>query len=86
MVFNVLGSENPSSKQIYEKMIEKIEKRTEILHFALINVSLPGILLPNLIVSFFIYFTTNFSNDAFRLTYPTWWEIWNFMIMNLYEN
>lgn len=60
---------------LYEKLNEKIETRIKLLHFAMINVTLPAIMIPNLIMSFFIYFTSDSSSEAFRLAFPIWYKI-----------
>lgn len=72
IVFNNTGLENPSTELIYEKMNEKIEKLADMINFAMIIVTLLGMMMPNLIISYFMYFTTDLSSDAFHLAFPIW--------------
>lgn len=66
------GLGNPISKTHYEKVNEKIEKLSGKLYFALVKISLPAFVLPDFIVSFFLYFSTDLGNQAFKLPFPTW--------------
>lgn len=74
-LFHNTGLENPTLKVMYENMNEKIEKRGEMVHFALMDITLHGIMIPNLIMSYFNYFTTDMDRDAFRLAFPIWYDI-----------
>lgn len=64
-----LGS---TSKEIYRKTNQTVEKYTEIGIFAIKNVVVPCFVLPKAIVRFFIYFTTDVGNDAFDLPIGIW--------------
>lgn len=46
---------------------EKIEKITQIIHKAIVNVSILLGFLPIAAYSYFVYFTTDSGKDAFRL-------------------
>lgn len=67
-----LVSESPARKVILDRTLRTIEKLSEIIYFASVNVVPAGLLLPKAIVSYYKYFTTNASNDAFELPFPSW--------------
>lgn len=66
------GQTNPTSKRIYDETNEKIEKFTKTIYFVYIRLTIPGVVLPTAIISYFNYFTTDMGNDAFRLPFPDW--------------
>lgn len=70
--FNISGIENPALKKIYEKVNEKVESRTKWMYLAIVQASIPGLLLTNMVVSFKVYFTTDLGNDSFKLPFPLW--------------
>ena len=69
---NVSGCEYPDSKAIYERVNEKNEKWTKILDFVLLRVTLPGVIMPNFIISYFLYFATDLGSESFRFPFPKW--------------
>lgn len=69
---NVSGYKNSESKKIYEKINERIEKWTKILYFVWMRGTFPGTMLPNCIISYFLYFATDLGSNAFRLPFPIW--------------
>lgn len=59
---------------MYEKTNRQIEKSTEIITFVLVKL-LPGFWISmKVIVSYFMYFTTDLRNDAFELPIEMWYE------------
>lgn len=54
--------------KMYKKTVEKIERWSRIVYFAML-ISLPAIFVPNLCVSYAIYFSTDIGNDAFKPTF-----------------
>lgn len=68
----VSGSETEASKAIYGKLNAKLVKWSEWFNFASMKVTLPALTLPNIIKSFFIYFTTDDGADAFQLPFYAW--------------
>lgn len=48
------------------------EKWSKIAYFFLVRVSLPGLLMPEALFSFYQYFTTDLGNEAFELSLPMW--------------
>ena len=73
-IFSV-GIENPVSKKIYEEVNEKVENRTKWMYLAIVQASIPGLLLSNFMVSFYIYFTSDLGNESFMLPFPVWWVL-----------
>lgn len=71
-VQNILGSQNPASKIIYVKIIEKVEKWSRFIHIVLLYVTVPSFVLPKYVVSFYLFYTTDLGNDAFELPLPVW--------------
>lgn len=69
---NSTGMENPSSKSIYEKANERIEKITEFIFFVSVKVSPIFIMIPYFFTSYFFYFTLDLGKEAFRMPYPLW--------------
>lgn len=63
---------NPTSKKMYDKANAKIEKYTKIFYFVGIKVSWPGLILPNVIISYFKYFTTDLGSESFKLPFVEW--------------
>lgn len=69
------GMVNPDWKFKYENLNEKIEKWSNILYSVFIKVSVPGLLLPNFILSYYSYFSTDLGSEAFGLPYPFWYDL-----------
>lgn len=69
------SSKHQASKALFEKTCQEVEKWSEIIFFMMMRLSLPCIMLPVCIGSFFVYFTTNLGNESFILAIPMWWEI-----------
>lgn len=59
---------------IYHDLNETIEKLSKIIHFSLVKMSVPGIMLPFCLVSIFNYLTSESKEQAFRLPYPMMWD------------
>lgn len=58
---------------MYEKANQLAETWSKMIDFAIVHVSVPTIIFPKAIVSFFIYYTTEAGPDAFELPIPVWW-------------
>lgn len=54
-------------------MNEKIEKFTHNMYFILVKITAPGLMIPNLIIGYFNYFTTDLGSEAFHLPYMEWY-------------
>lgn len=66
------GTQNPVSKAIFQETTKQMEKLCEVAHFTMMTISLPCIMYPKLLISFFIYFTNDFDKSAFELPFPMW--------------
>lgn len=67
-----IGWSDPASKDMFEKTNMQVKKLCKIAYFAIVNVSIPCITLPEAIYSYFIYYTTNLGGNAFELSIPFW--------------
>lgn len=54
---------------IYNKLNEKIEQFSKIIYFIFVHCTLFGVLMPNFLITFFVYFTTDLGSDAFQLPF-----------------
>lgn len=62
---------------MYEEVDESIEKWSKIVYFVSVVLSPTSLILPNIILSFYIYFTTDSAkNDAFILLLSMWYVHW----------
>lgn len=62
-----LEPKNSKQKGNLEKTNELIELLSKVIHILIVNIGVPGIILPKAIFSFYKYFTTDAQNDAFEL-------------------
>lgn len=60
------------SKSHYESVNKKIEKISSLLYFSLVKVSTIAFVMPDFIVSFALYFSTDLGNQAFKLPFSSW--------------
>lgn len=49
-----------------------MEKLSELVDLVVVKFSVPCLILPKAIVSYYLYFTTGFRSDAFDLPLPMW--------------
>lgn len=68
----ISGLKYPASKEMIKKTNELVEKSCKIAYFIIVQVALPGLILPKVIVSYFVYFTTEKGPDAFELSVLMW--------------
>lgn len=66
------GWQYPGSAKIYIKTHGLVEKLCKIMYFVIVNVTVPGFILPKAFICFVVYFTTNSGSDAFELPLPIW--------------
>lgn len=66
----------PSSNRIYHRINFQVKKWSELIISSPIKMSLPLVMFPCLIISYFTYFTSKGSqdNDAFQLAFPIWYR------------
>lgn len=63
-----------SSKEIYQKSNQQVEKWSKFLKFALLNVTVHCMIWLTAIISYFTYFTTDLGRDSFDLPFYAWWR------------
>lgn len=56
-------------QSIYNKLNEKIEQFSKSIYFIFVHCTFFGIVMPNFLTTFFVYFTTNLGSDAFQLPF-----------------
>lgn len=71
-IYSNLGLENDRSKIIYERVNSKVEKFTEFLNYACMNITLPCLLVPNFVTSYVDYFLSEAGDEAYRLPFLIW--------------
>ncbi|XP_055322149.1 putative odorant receptor 85d isoform X2 [Sitodiplosis mosellana] len=64
--------ENPKSKSTYVKLNENIEKWTGVFYSIIVELSVIAVLMPHLIISFYLYFATDLGREAFSLPFQVW--------------
>lgn len=69
---NIDSDENPTSRALNERINQLVEKLSEIICSVGVKLVAPGIILPKVIFSYFIYFTTDAGSAAFGLPLPMW--------------
>lgn len=63
----------PASKEMYDEIINSINKLDQYINFIMVTVTVSCLILPNQIVCYFNYFVTDKGNDAFDSLLPVWW-------------
>lgn len=66
-------SERPKQKVKLDRMNEMVESLSQGIHLMVVNIGLPGIILPKVISSFYKYIATDAGNAAFELGVASWW-------------
>lgn len=67
----ILGQEYPAAAN-YVEINLTAENWTKIIHFVYMKVILHVNMIPKAILSFYLYFATDFGNDAFQLPFAVW--------------
>lgn len=70
---NISGLQDPKSKAMFLDVDENIEKWSKIVYFVSVILSPISLILPNIILSFYTYFTTDLRENAFVLLIPMWY-------------
>lgn len=76
----VIGSEHPEMKVMYIEVNRQVEKLSDIAYLVMVKVTPVCLILPKIVISVFVYFTTDLGYDALELPSPTRWDIeihWN---------
>lgn len=67
-----LGSENPTSKEIYVKMSQLIEKCSKIGFFVMGKLTPVCWIIPKAVICYFDYFTTDLGSEVWELPVFFW--------------
>lgn len=67
-----LASERPKQKEALYKTNRLVELLSKVVHFFVVKIGIPGIILPKAIFSYYKYVTTDVGNDAFELAVASW--------------
>lgn len=68
----ISGIKYPASKQMIEKTNQLVEKSCKTAYFIIVQVGVPSIILPRVVVSYFVFFTTDAGREAFELPFQAW--------------
>ena len=68
-----IGMVNTESELMWGNLNGKIEKWSDMFYSIIIKVTVPGLLIINFIMSYYLYFTSDLGSDAFTLPYPFWY-------------
>lgn len=80
MTWISVTEKSPISNALYVKANDLGEKFSKIIFFVAIQCSVPALILPKAVVSYFIYFTTDSGGDAFDLQFPIWYVLFDFIL------
>lgn len=68
-----LGLVHPTSKRIYTKPDQQLEKLNGILQLVIVKVIPFSVVIPKYLTCFLMYFITDLGNDAFEIPLPGQW-------------
>lgn len=68
----ITGVESPISTAINREATEKVDTWAENFYFGFTKIIFPGIVLPLLVMSYFVYFTNSLGSHAFHLPILVW--------------
>lgn len=60
------------AKQLYDKTNSQVEAMSKIGYFLMVKLSVPLMVGPKALVSYYNYFSTDLGPDAFELSIPAW--------------
>lgn len=69
------GSKYPASRPMYEETNRTVEKWTEIVAFVMAKATPLSWIAPKVIISYYLYFTSDMGDGAFELPLPIWYQI-----------
>lgn len=72
---NTLGSKRLASKAMYDETNRQIEKWTKIIDVVVVKVTSRFAIIPQIVLCYFLYFTTDLGNDAFELPFAIWYGL-----------
>lgn len=62
----------PSAEITYNKMKETSEFLQKLFELTFVKMTLPGVMAPNLLLSYYTYFFSDVGIDSFKLPFITW--------------
>lgn len=68
-----VGSRNPAAKIMYDDIDGKMERITKLAHLVVLKIEAPFTLIVPVIISYWDYFTSEHSKEAFLQYYPASW-------------
>lgn len=66
------GKQFEESGPMYQKTGRQVEKLTELLFFVIVKILPQCLVVLKCVTRYFVYFTSDFNNDAFELPFPMW--------------
>lgn len=66
------GLKYAASEKRFTKINRQVEKMSEIVYFIMVKISVPAILGPKAIHSYYTHFSTDLGADAFESPLPMW--------------
>lgn len=74
-IMSISGVKYSESKAIYKEANRLTEKWIKLVYVLIVKVSIQCFVIPEIFITFFIYFTTDVGNDAFVLLLPLWYVL-----------
>lgn len=69
--FLLIETHDPLAKRKYDQINGRIELLSEVYYFILVNLTMPGIILPAFLLTIINYFVYDLQGNAYRLPLPT---------------
>lgn len=58
---------NPISRAMYSKLNEKIERMSNLVYLLIIKLTVPGVIIPGLLITIVNYFVYDLGDDSYFL-------------------
>lgn len=68
--FSTSDSNDPIAKRNYRKSNDIVELFSEMYYFLLVKISVPGIVLPPLVLTIVNYYVYDMGNESYFLPFP----------------
>lgn len=66
------GLEYAASNVLYTEINSNVEKWCKIIITLIMAVAMPAVVFSRFLFSYYLYYATDFGNDAFQLVFPCW--------------
>lgn len=73
LISQILGSTNAVKTTIYKKACTLVEKSSNYIYTGLVKIACPMTIIPYILWSYFMYYTTDLGRDAFTLPFVLWY-------------